>query len=70
MLAGWTTTEVGRQPWTVYGLLRTGDSVSPSLSSGDVAGSLLGYIVVYLIIYFVGFRYLLRLMRGGPTVEG
>jgi cytochrome d ubiquinol oxidase subunit I len=69
VLAGWTTTEVGRQPWTVYGLLRTSDSVSPSLSFGDVLSSLLGYMVVYLIIYIVGFRYLLRLIRGGPAVE-
>src|SRR5262249_61103526 len=51
VLAGWTTTEVGRQPWTVYGLLRTADSTSPSLGGGDVLVSLLAYMVVYLIIY-------------------
>src|SRR5262249_21302498 len=51
VLAGWTTTEVGRQPWTVYGMLRTADSVSPSLVGGDVLFSLLAYMVVYLIIY-------------------
>ena len=45
VLAGWTTTEVGRQPWTVYGLLRTADSVSPSLTGLDVALSFGGYIV-------------------------
>jgi cytochrome d ubiquinol oxidase subunit I len=67
VLAGWTTTEVGRQPWTVFGLLRTADSVSPSLSTGDVAWSLLGYVVAYFIIYTVGFRYLLRLIRSGPA---
>ena len=44
VLAGWTTTEVGRQPWTVYGLLRTADSVSPSLTGRDVLVSLLGYM--------------------------
>ena len=46
-IAGWITTEVGRQPWTVYGLLRTADSVSPSLTGGDVLLSLLGYVVAY-----------------------
>src|SRR2546422_9801999 len=38
VLAGWTTTEVGRQPWTVYGLLRTADSVTPSLPAHDEIG--------------------------------
>ena len=54
VLAGWTTTEVGRQPWTVYGLMRTADSVTPSLTGGDVALSLAGYIVVYLIMFLAG----------------
>ena len=54
VLAGWTTTEVGRQPWTVYGLLRTADSVSPSLTGADVLISLVGYIVVYLIMFPAG----------------
>ena len=54
VLAGWTTTEVGRQPWTVYGLLRTADSVSPSLTGVDVLLSLLGYMVVYLIMFPAG----------------
>lgn len=54
VLAGWTTTEVGRQPWTVNGLLHTTDSVSPSLSGGDVMISLLGYVIVYLIMYPTG----------------
>ena len=67
VLAGWVTTEVGRQPWTVYGLLRTRDSVSPSLTGGDVVLSLLIYSVVYLIIYTVGFGHILRLMRRGPA---
>ncbi|MGH8148606.1 MAG: cytochrome ubiquinol oxidase subunit I [Steroidobacteraceae bacterium] len=66
VLAGWTTTEVGRQPWTVYGLLRTADSVSPSLTGADVALSLAGYIIVYLIIYPVGVRHMYRLVQRGP----
>src|SRR6201987_5577727 len=54
VLAGWTTTEVGRQPWTVYGLLRTADSVSPSLNGGDGLGSLIGYMGVYIVMYPFG----------------
>jgi cytochrome bd ubiquinol oxidase subunit I len=66
VLAGWTTTEVGRQPWTVYGLIRTADSVSPSLTSGDVALSLAGYAIAYLFIYSFGFRQMYRMARRGP----
>jgi cytochrome d ubiquinol oxidase subunit I len=67
VLAGWTTTEVGRQPWTVYGLLRTADSVSPSLTGADVLISLLGYAVVYLIMFPVGIVLMARIVRGGLT---
>src|SRR5215510_9312239 len=66
VLAGWTTTEVGRQPWTVYGLLRTADSVTPSLTAPDVLISLLLYGVAYLVIYPTGFLFILRLVRNGP----
>jgi cytochrome d ubiquinol oxidase subunit I len=68
VLAGWTTTEVGRQPWTVYGLLRTADSVTPSLKGGDVLASLLTYMVVYLIIYPSAVIIAARLVRKGPAV--
>ena len=63
MLAGWTTTEVGRQPWTVYGLLRTADSVPPSLTGGNALASLLGYMVVYLVIFPAGFYVMARSSR-------
>jgi cytochrome d ubiquinol oxidase subunit I len=66
VIAGWCVTEVGRQPWTVYGLLRTAQSVSPSLTSTDVTLSLLGYAAVYLLIYPTGLIVMLRLIRGGP----
>jgi cytochrome d ubiquinol oxidase subunit I len=66
VLAGWTTTEVGRQPWTVYGLLRTADSVTPSLTGTDVLISLLGYAVVYLIVYPVGVWFMARAIKRGP----
>ena len=66
VLAGWTTTEEGRQPWTVYGLLRTADSVTPSLTGHDVLLSLLLYAVAYLVIYPTGFLYMLHIVRKGP----
>jgi cytochrome d ubiquinol oxidase subunit I len=69
VIAGWTTTEVGRQPWTVYGLLRTADSVSPSLAGSDVALSLLLYMAVYLIIYPVGLYTMLRVVWRGPVAR-
>jgi len=66
VLAGWTTAEVGRQPWTVYGLLRTADSVTHSLAGHEVLLSLLFYAVAYLVIYPTGILYMLRLVRKGP----
>ena len=66
VIAGWCVTEVGRQPWTVYGLLRTAESVSPSLTSLDVAISLAGYMLVYLLIYPSGLFLMLRIVRKGP----
>lgn len=68
VIAGWITTEVGRQPWTVYGLLRTADSVTPSLTRSDVVISLLGYVAVYLIIYPAGLFLMLRVVRKGPAI--
>jgi cytochrome d ubiquinol oxidase subunit I len=69
VLAGWTTTEVGRQPWTVYGLLRTADSVSPSLTGWDVLLSLLTYMVIYLIMFPSGAYVVARIMRSGVPEE-
>jgi len=66
VVAGWTTTEVGRQPWTVYGLLHTVNSVTPSLSGIDVLISLLLYMVVYLIVYPTGLGFMLRIVWAGP----
>ena len=65
VLAGWTTTEVGRQPFTVYGLLRTTDSVSP-LAAPAVAASLAAFAVVYFIVFGTGIWYLLKLMARTP----
>ncbi len=65
VIAGWVTTEVGRQPYTVYGLLRTADSVSP-LAAPAVAASLLAFIVVYFVAFGAGTYYLARLMARPP----
>lgn len=65
MLAGWGVTEIGRQPWVVYGLLRTAHSVSP-VSPALVLGSLVVIIVVYLALFALGLWFLLRLMSQPP----
>jgi cytochrome d ubiquinol oxidase subunit I len=68
VLAGWTVTEVGRQPWTVYGLMRTADSVSPSLTGSDVLISLILYMVVYLAVFPVGLWFMARIVKAGPLM--
>ncbi|SLN56613.1 Cytochrome bd-I ubiquinol oxidase subunit 1 [Falsiruegeria litorea R37] len=65
VLAGWVTTEVGRQPYTVYGLLRTSDSLSP-VEAPAVATSLLMFIMVYFFVFGAGTYYILRLMHKAP----
>ena len=62
VLAGWITTEVGRQPYTVYGLLRTADSLAP-VDAPAVAASLIAFIVVYFAVFGAGTFYLLRMMN-------
>jgi len=69
VIAGWIVTEVGRQPWTVYGLLRTSESVSPSLTASDVVASLCLYIVVYLIMFPTGIAFMAGLVRAGVREE-
>ena len=66
VLSGWFTAEVGRQPWVVYGLLRTADAVTPSLRGIDVLVSLVGYVLVYAVLMGFGLRYLYKLLRRGP----
>jgi cytochrome d ubiquinol oxidase subunit I len=65
VVAGWTTTEVGRQPWTVYGVMRTAHSVTPSLTGFDVLLSLLGYIAVYAVMFPAGLWFVARIVKGG-----
>jgi cytochrome d ubiquinol oxidase subunit I len=69
ILAGWVTAEVGRQPYVVYGLLRTADAVSP-VTSGAVGLSLIVYASVYLAVFGAGIYYLVVLARRGPAVDG
>jgi cytochrome d ubiquinol oxidase subunit I len=68
LLAGWVTTEVGRQPWTVYGVLRTVDSASP-LDAQQVGTSLLIFVVVYFLVFGTGIYYMLKLMKKGPSED-
>src|ERR1700744_5446915 len=65
VLAGWITTETGRQPFTVYGVLRTADSVSP-LAAPAVGASLLAFVIVYFVVFTAGVIYVLRLMAQPP----
>lgn len=66
VIAGWIVTEVGRQPYTVYGLLRTADSVSP-IDAPAVATSLIAFIVVYFTLFGAGIHYILRQMSKPPA---
>ncbi|MAL26630.1 MAG: cytochrome ubiquinol oxidase subunit I [Croceicoccus sp.] len=65
VIAGWFTTEVGRQPYTVYGLLRTEDSASP-LAAPALGASLTAFVLVYFAVFGVGVWYILRLMSSMP----
>ncbi|MBQ0824885.1 cytochrome ubiquinol oxidase subunit I [Microvirga sp. HBU67558] len=65
VLFGWFTAEIGRQPWVVYGHLRTADAVSP-IAAGAVTASLLTFVVVYAFVFGFGSYYLAKLLRRGP----
>jgi cytochrome bd ubiquinol oxidase subunit I len=66
ILTGWFTAEVGRQPWTVFGLLRTADAMTPFLTAREAAISLVVFCSVYLFIFSFGVLYIYRLLRAGP----
>lgn len=66
LLAGWFTTEIGRQPWIIYGVMRTADAVSP-VSAGQLGVSLAVFVVVYLLVFGAGTGYLLKLIAKGPV---
>ena len=68
VLAGWFVTEIGRQPYVVYGLLRTAEAASP-VSAGPIAISLLAFIVVYVLVFGAGSYYILKLIAKGPGIQ-
>lgn len=68
VLAGWITTEVGRQPYTVYGMLRTAESAAP-LDAAAVGTSLVAFIVVYFAVFGAGTFYIMRLMSRPPVFD-
>jgi cytochrome bd ubiquinol oxidase subunit I len=68
LLCGWIAAEVGRQPYVVYGVLRTADVVSP-VPAGSVAASLLFFLVAYAIVFSAGALYILRLIAKGPESD-
>jgi cytochrome d ubiquinol oxidase subunit I len=67
VLTGWFTAEVGRQPWVVWGLLRTANAITPTLTGAQVLATLIGYVVIYAFIFTFGARYIYHLLREGPT---
>jgi cytochrome d ubiquinol oxidase subunit I len=68
VLAGWYTTEVGRQPFTVYGLLRTSDSLS-NIDAAGVGASLVAFVIVYFAVFGAGVFYILRTVSRAPEGE-
>jgi len=64
--AGWIATEVGRQPWIVYGLLKTSDAVSKAISSGAVLSSIIMFSVIYILLFFVWLYVMDKKIKGGP----
>jgi len=66
VVAGWVVAEVGRQPYVIYGVLRTAEAASP-VTRGEVSASLLAFMGVYAIVFSVGALYILRLMAVGPA---
>jgi len=66
VIMGWITTEVGRQPWLITGMLRTADGVTPALTGGMALFTLIGYFLVYAAIFGAGIYYLYHLIDQGP----
>jgi cytochrome d ubiquinol oxidase subunit I len=66
ILTGWFTAEVGRQPWVVYGVLRTAEAMTPFLTARAAATSLIVFCALYSFIFLFGVLYIYRLLRKGP----
>jgi cytochrome bd ubiquinol oxidase subunit I len=67
ILTGWFTAEVGRQPWVVFGVLRTADAMTPFLTARAATISLLIFCAIYAFIFAFGMFYIYRLIRTGPV---
>jgi cytochrome d ubiquinol oxidase subunit I len=67
MTAGWMTAEIGRQPWLVYGLLRTADGASPLVHSGNALFTLLGFLGIYLTLGLLFLFLIAQTIRHGPA---
>jgi cytochrome d ubiquinol oxidase subunit I len=67
--AGWMTAEMGRQPWIIYGLMRTADGVSPHVSSGSALFTLLGFMGLYTLLFMLGLFLIWRILGQGPGYE-
>jgi cytochrome d ubiquinol oxidase subunit I len=65
---GWMAAEVGRQPWIVYGLLRTSDAFSPVVTGGELWASIILFTLIYIILFFVGVYSAVRYIKKGPEV--
>ncbi len=68
IIAGWLTTEIGRQPWIVYNVMRTADAVTPH-GAPEVALTLLLFVIVYFLVFGAGIAYILQLIRKGPDEQ-
>ena len=69
LLAGWYVVEIGRQPYVIYGLLRTSEAVSPNIVAAAVLSSLLIYAATYAVIFGAGIWYIRKLMLVGPVPQ-
>jgi len=69
VLAGWITTEVGRQPWIVQGILRTEEGLTPSLTGNMAMTSLIVFVLVYAVVFIAGGYYISRILMAGPELD-
>jgi len=69
ILAGWLTTEIGRQPWVVYGVMRTKDAVS-NHSALALTTMLAVFVVMYFAVFWTGISYMIKLIARGPEELG
>ena len=65
VVAGWFVTEIGRQPWVVYGMMRVSEALTPSLTGGMALATLIGYFAVYAVVFGAGVYYLRRVILDG-----